>query len=294
MNVARSTLILLAVLLAAPAAASAQDPAAGDFGGGTLVANPVRNAVGVTTIAARVADGRVRVQAYVSGRCALAKLRRTVPITPAGDFSVTARGGHRSEEDGFRHAHRTVIRGRITAEGGEGTVSSRLVGRERKGRARRCRTGTLRWTVRPGAGAGQGNPVAAPAGATLFGVSSQRDGGLVQPVLFRVSADGQRLAAGLYGFAAPCRRDAVKWDYRSLALNIVKPVAIAPDGSFRSVERYRRKYTDAIERMTITFAGRFTEGGAQGTLSLTSRFTRRNGRFFDRCSTGEHTWVARP
>jgi len=291
-NAPSSIAIAVALVLAVPAAAGAQAPASGDFGGGTLNEDPYRNATKTMTIAASVSGGQARIQAFVTGRCATALVRRTVPITPEGDFSLQV-SGRRRNVAGFRSTHRLTLRGRITPEGGSGTASARLTGRARGRRLQRCSTGALAWAMKPSGLPGQGNPSPAPAGATLLGTSAQRLSGVAQPVLLRVSTNRQRLEAGIFGFGAPCQRKAVKWDFARFGWNVIQPATINPDGSFRSQERFRNRYRDSIERATIVFEGRFVEGGAQGTLSLTSRWTTRKGRFLDRCTTGTHAWTAR-
>ena len=293
MKIAPAVLAVGAAACLGPVAtANAQAPVSGDFGGGALGATTSRAAANTMTLGIRVQDARVHLDIALLGRCSAAFARRTATLAPDGTFAVRTRGSALIA-GGFRQTFRLTMSGRLTPEGGEGTASARLTGRERGGRLRRCRTRTVHWVVRPSLGAGAGPQVAAPAGATLFGTSAQRDRQIALPVIFRVSQTGRRVAAGLFGFRARCRRRAVLFN-TNLGINVTKPAPIAADGSFRSVERYRFRYKDAVEHTTIVFSGRFTAGGALGGLSLTSRFTnRRTGRFMDRCASGTHTWTAR-
>jgi hypothetical protein len=108
----------------------------------------------------------------------------------------------------------------------------------------------------------------------------------------RVSSDGHRLTAGLFGFVETCRHVRAVDAFPSI-IDIVKPATIAADGSFRSVERNRFRLSHVIDHEVIVFAGRFTANGAAGTLSFTDRYSSRaDGKLVDVCGTGNVPWTA--
>jgi hypothetical protein len=67
------------------------------------------------------------------------------------------------------------------------------------------------------------------------------------------------------------------------------------DGSFRTVERFKRTFADVRLSTTVVVRGQFDQtGGAAGKLSVTQHYTdRRTGRAVDACTTGTQTWSAR-
>lgn len=279
----RSALLILATAsaLALPATASAQTYAGGSIGAGTS-ANPA----GTSELGIHVHDGTVLVRGAAIIRCLNGRSAEVEgvgrgPLAADGTFSVTYTRGRLqlTTSKGFR---RNV------------TVTGRVVGGEIRGRieatasgdgARGCR-GAFDYVARvtPELGTESAPP---PAGRTLIGKTSRVPGG---PFAFnlRVSANGEAISHLVTGSRYSCRK---LRPYQET--NYSPPTPIRADGTFRKVERFKVRFSDVVDSVTITTTGRFVAGGATGTwrAQAVSR-SRETGRIVDRCGTGQVTWSA--
>ena len=238
---------------------------------------------GASWLWARVAgDGTARIGVAVPLRCGIARVR--AQVTPAADGSFSFVRRMRDRRGGFRRRHRVAMTGRFDGAGAAGTVSARLTLR-RPGRAvRRCRTANAGWELRSPAPAGA--PAPPRPGATYRGLTSQ-GGPAPRPFLFAVSADGTRIRTSIFTYTVACRR-------LSYTSNNVSPAAgIRPDGTFTVRESFAFRSPRLVERVKVRVEGRFSAGGAAGSLRVHSVVrSRRTGRVVDRCDTGPLTFAA--
>jgi hypothetical protein len=275
----RSALLILATAsaLALPATASAQTFAGGSIGAGTS-ANPP----GTSELGIHVHNGAVLVRGAAVIRCVGGRTSEVEgvgrgPLAADGTFSVTFSRGRLqpTTTPGFR---RTV------------TVTGQVVGGEIRGRIdasgeRGCRGG-FGYVARVTPELAD-VPAAPPAGATLIGKTSRIPGG---PFAFnlRVNASGDAISHLVTGSRYSCRK---LRPYQET--NYSPPTPIRADGSFRKTERFKVRYTDVVDSVTITTTGRFVAGGATGTWQAqTISRSRETGAVVDRCGTGLVTWSA--
>jgi len=264
----------------------------GDFGGGAI-AVPVKE----TTVAGDMllsiragAGGRLGVNGQIPARCGLATISGSARL--AGDGRFTLRGDvTRRPLVGTRNTSTFVVRGRLVADGGEGTARVKLRVR-REGRATRsCTSRTVSWTVRPPAPAVA--PAPAPAEGTLYGTTSQDAPRAKQAIVLHAASGGRRIERATFGYRATCDRGRI---VESHDVNTSPELDVAADGSFREVERLKATFKDVVVRTTVVLRGQFdAAGGAAGKVAVTERYTsRRSGKRVDVCATGTRSWSARP
>lgn len=295
MSAPRLHLLIAAVLACAAAsagvAAAQSATPAGEFGGGAIELPVTEAAAKDIALSIRAQpDGTIGIGGEVPSRCGRAAIRGMTRL--AGDGAFTLRGTTtRRPAVGVRERHTFVLRGRLTAAGGTGTVAGTLRAR-RKGRGTRtCTIRTVRWTVKPATGAAAA-PAAAPADALLYGLTSQEGPQARHAIVLHVTDGGRSIDRLLARFRVRCdKRVIVVAD----EINYSPEFDVAADGSFRKVERFRSSFADVILRTTVVVRGQFdAAGNAAGKLAVTQRFTnRRNGRRVDVCATGTLTWSAR-
>ncbi len=164
----------------------------------------------------------------------------------------------------MRNTTTFVVRGTLTADGGEGTASGKLRVTAKGRKARSCTSRTVSWTVRRPIDTGA---VAAPAPA---------DGDPLRPHLAgrraRQARDrrctspsaGRRIDRALFGYRTNCSRGRI---VVAEDVNITPEFDVAADGSFREVERFSAKFADVTVKTTVVLRGQFdSAGGASGKL----------------------------
>jgi hypothetical protein len=296
MSAPRSRLVVVVAAVACAAAtagvASAQAAApAGMYGGGAIEVPVTSSAAQDIALSIRAQpNGTIGVGGEMPSRCGRAAIRGRTRLT--GDGSFTLRGTTtRKPSIGVRERSTFVVKGRLTADGGTGTVLGTLRVRRPGRAARTCKTRTVKWTVRPAARA-SGAPAAAPAEALLYGLTSQDGPEAKHAIVLHVTDGGRSIDRMLVRFRGRCaKRVIVVAD----EINYSPEFDVAADGSFREVERFKVSFSDVVLRTTVVVRGQFdAAGGAAGKLAVTQRFTnRRNGKRVDVCTTGTLTWSAR-
>ena len=283
------TLALIFGVALAPAAA-AQAPAAGTLltGGSVGTGDNSNGDTATSEIGLRVLRGgriTVRSVSYIpcqGNRTSETSGRGTGRLNPDGTFSVKLPRRQQLRLPGFRRS--ITVTGRIAGDQATGTTTSASRGAGVRG----CR-GSVNWVARTRRAVGT-DPGPVPAGAALLGSTSRTRGG---PFGFnlRVAPDGKRIQQTLVSYRVRCRKAK---GYEET--NIGPSIAIKADGSFRKVERFVMRYTDANDRWKITITGRFVAGGVRGTLRGTSVVRARGGsrRVIDRCTIGTMRWSATP
>lgn len=285
--------IAFVVVAATAGVAFGQSAAAptGNFGGGAI-ALPVKE----TTIAKDLllsiragSGGRLGVDGRIDTRCG--------PATISGDAKLGADGTFVLRGDATRRPLLTtrgtstfVVKGTLSADGGQGTASAKLRVRT-KGRAtRNCTSRTVSWTVRRPAEVAAAAP--APAEGTLYGLTSQSASRAKHAIVLHAASGGRRIERATFSYHAKCDRGRI---VQSDNANISPEFDVAADGSFRVVERFKVQFNDVLLRATVVLRGQFdAAGNVAGKLAMTERyFSRRSGRRIDVCSTGTRSWSAR-
>jgi hypothetical protein len=279
----RSALILLsALLLAAPSAASGQTFAGGSIGAGGGADSPGTSELGFRVNGARITVRGVAVIACRGGKTSEVEGTGSGPLNPDGTFTVRFNRKRLQRRLPGRFTRRVTITGQVR-NGNE--VAGRIEATARGRGVRGCR-GAFDYLARTAPALGA-DPVPAPANATLLGMTSQTAGGPFALNL-RVSPDGRRIQRLIAGGRYTCRR--IKPIQET---NYSPAFPVNADGTFRFVERFKLRYTDAVERVTVTTEGRFVAGGATGTWQArTVARSRRTKRVIDRCNTGKRNWSA--
>ena len=294
----RALALAIAFVIAAATAGvafgdAAPEPA-GNFGGGAI-ALPVKE----TTVARDMllsvrtgTGGRIGVDGQIYARCGLGTISGDTRLASDGRFTLRGDATRRPLV-GSRNTSTFVVRGRMTADGGEGTASVKLRVRT-KGRATlTCTSRTVTWTVRRQRDAGPAAPATAPAEATLYGLTSQDAARARQAIVLHAASGERRIERATFGYRATCDRGRI---VESDDVNISPEFDVAADGSFREVERFKATFKDVIVRTTVVLRGQFdAAGGAAGRLAVTERYTsRKSGKRVDVCATGTRSWSARP
>lgn len=290
-----------AVATAAVAAATAGGVAhaqaaatpSGDFGGGAIAVPVDENVVAKDMLLSirSASKGRAGIDGQIFTSCGAGTIKGSVRVAAGGSFTLRGKSRRRPMA-GVTETTTFVVTGTLTADGGSGTVRATLRLEPRSGAARTCRSRTVTWTVRRTAGAAAA-PGAMPTGSTLYGLTSQRASRARHAVVLRTAPAARSIERFLFSFRVVCdRRRVVVFDDR----NFSPEFDVAPDGSFREVERLKLTYADVVVRTTIVVRGRFDQAGrAAGKLSVTERYTnRRNGKRVEVCRTGVRSWSARP
>jgi hypothetical protein len=184
-----------------------------------------------------------------------------------------------------------VVRGKLTADGGEGTASMKLKVRAKGHATRSCTSKTVSWTVRRpiDAGAVAATP---PAEGTVYGLTSQDGSRAKRAIVLHVASAGRRIDRALFGYRTTCARGRI---VVAEDVDITPEFDVAADGSFREVERFSTKFADVVVKTTVVLRGQFdSAGGAAGKLAVTERYaSRKSGKSVDVCKTGTRTWSAR-
>ena len=296
MTVSRLRRALVAALVATAACgavASAQTAGAptGNFGGGAIALPVDEDTVARDMLlSVRAASGgRAGFDGQMFTSCGPGTIKGEAKL--AADGSFTLRGeSRRRPVVGVTETTTFVVRGTLRADGGSGTARATLKIDPRRGETKTCRSRTVSWTVRRAAGP-PAVPAAAPAGSTLFGLTSQTASRARHGVV--LFSSGRTVERFLFGFRGKCDKGrVVVYDEQ----NFSPEFDVAPDGSFRNVERFRTTFADVVVATTVVVRGRFDQaGGAAGKLSVTERFSsRRTGRRVDVCATGVLSWSASP
>lgn len=138
------------------------------------------------------------------------------------------------------------------------------------------------------AAAPTGEPASPVAGAAYLGLSEMTLGHRLRaPVIVRVSRSGARLAA-IWTAKARCRRGPAEF-----LPNYTPPTSVKADGSFARSERFRQKFSDAVVRYRVAFAGHFTSDGAAGSVRMRARvYDRAGSRLKKTCDSGLRHWTA--
>ncbi len=282
---------VIAAATAGVAFGQAAGPPTGNFGGGAIAVPVQETSVArdmLLSIRAR-SGGRIGVDGQLYASCGLGTISGDGKL--AADGSFTLRGDvTRRPLVGARNTSTFVVRGTLTAEGGEGTASVRLRVRT-KGRATRsCESRTVTWTVRRPGDAAAAAP--GPAEGTLFGLTAQSAARARQAIVLHAASGGRRIERATFGYRTKCDRGRI---VESDDVNISPEFDVAADGSFREVERFKTTFADVIVRTTVVLRGQFDAAGhAAGKLSVTERYaSRRSGKRVDVCATGTRAWSAR-
>jgi hypothetical protein len=258
--------------LAWPAAARAAD-----IGGGTPAGGVGSYRTQLTLVTLRTApDGTAIVRATVPARCGVAHVtRRAVRMAADGSFAFTATArDHPPEDRRVRRIARVQLSGNVTGAV-RGTVSARIRLVVHGRTVDRCSSGARAWQARAAAA----EPVAGPAhgNSAYYGLTEQP----VRPHALVLRVGSGRVQTVAFQYRLPCTQRVIETD------NLTPGAAIAADGTFQLRERFTVRYANGAERFRVKVDGRFTIGGANGTLSVRSTFGSA-----DHCATGIVRWAA--
>jgi hypothetical protein len=238
----------------------------------------------------RASRGTVGLDGQLFARCAVGTIRGRTKLAADGSFTLRGTFTQRPFK-GARQSTRFLVRGRMTDEGARGTARASIRLTAKGSRTQTCSSRTVSWRLRRPAAAVA--PAPAPAGGTLYGMTSQRASRAKRGVVLRTARDGRTIERFTFGYRVTCdrRRIAVSDD-----LNVSPEFGVRGDGSFRKVERFTEKLADVIVRTTVVVRGQFdAAGAAAGKLSVTERYYRRKtGKRVDICRAGTRTWSASP
>jgi len=254
--------------LAWPAAARAAD-----LGGGTPSTSARSYRSQLTLVTLRTAPaGAAVVRATVPARCGVAHITRTnVPI--AGPFAFTATARERVPQDSRA---RLIARVSVAGTAAGGTVSARIRLEVHGRTVERCNSGTRAWQARtPVAETVAGPPRADTA---YYGLTAQP----ARPHALVLRVGAGRVQTVAFQYRLPCSHRVVETD------NLTPGGKIAADGTFSLRERFTIPYAEGPERFRVKVDGQFTPAGANGTLSVSSKFGA------DHCATGAIQWAAAP
>jgi hypothetical protein len=291
----RATALTVAFVATAATAGIAfgQAPAApaGNYGGGAIGLPVSQKTVAKDMLLSlRAAGGKVGVDGQLYASCGLGTISGAAPL--AADGSFTLRGDvTRKPLVGVRNTTTFVVRGTVTADGGEGTASMKLKVRAKGHTTRSCSSKTVSWTLRRPieAGATAATP---PSEGTVYGLTSQDGAHAKRAIALHVASAGRRIDRALFGYRTTCVRGRI---VVAEDVDITPEFDVAADGAFREVERFSTKFSDVTVKTTVVLRGQFdTAGGAAGKLAVTERyFSRKSGKSVDVCKTGTRTWSAR-
>ena len=279
------TAAALAAVWAAPAAAQAPG-----YGGGRLPSAAVPKAGYVPTlgIALQPRGDRMALRFDTSLRCGRTSydvVGRTLGAFDGRVFSASA--ARRMRIPGGRIDYAWTLAGQADGTVASGTL--RITGtRVAGGRSTSCnRKPDRRFSARVAAPAPAGAP-RPPARAAFGGLSTIAVAdGLRAPVILKATSSGRRIAARWTALAR-CGRGP-----RAELVNFTPSMRVGPRGGFSRAERFAVRYTDALVRYRVRFAGRISGEGAAGTLRMRARvFTRSGGRLLTRCDTRTRRWTA--
>jgi hypothetical protein len=276
--------VVLAAIWAAPAAA--QNPG---YGGGRLPSAAVpKGYVPTLGIALQPRGDRMALRFDTSLRCGRTSygiVGRTLGAFDGRSFSASA--ARRMRIPGGRIDYAWTLAG--AADGTIASGSLRIAGvRSVGGRRTACnRKQTRRFAARVAAPAPAGAP--RPSGGAAFGGLSTIEiaDGLRAPVILKATSSGRRIAARWTALAR-CGRGP-----REQIVNFTPSMPIGAKGGFSRSERFAVRYTNALVRYRVRFAGRLSGEGSTGTLRMRARvFTRSGSRLLTRCDTRTRRWTA--
>ncbi|HEX2087915.1 MAG TPA: hypothetical protein VHF89_19670 [Solirubrobacteraceae bacterium] len=192
----------------------------------------------------------------------------------ADDGAFTLRSRRRSTRRGF--VVDVTIRGGIEGPRATGEITGRLV--HRRTGATRCDARAAWTSVVPPAQPGP--PAAAPAGALLAGiVRTTRRAPFT--MLLRTTPDASAITRLLIVSQYNCRGRSGTQSFSE------RGGPVSPDGTFRIVNRFTVDRPAVRERVAVRIEGRFVQGGATGTVTVTAVARRkRGGRVAYRCRSG--------
>jgi hypothetical protein len=256
------------LVLAWPAAARAAD-----LGGGTPATSTRDYRGRLTLVTLRTApSGTAIVRATVPARCGVAHVTRA-NVPAAGPFAFTATTRERVPQDSRA---RLIARVRVQGTVAGGTVSARIRLEVHGRTVERCRSGTRSWQARtPVPETVAGPPLANTA---YYGLTAQP----ARPHALVLRVGGGRVQTVAFQYRLPCTHRVIETD------NLTPGGRIAADGTFSLRERFSIPYSGGPERFRVKVDGVFTPAGANGTLSVSSKFRA------DHCATGAVRWAAAP
>jgi hypothetical protein len=292
----RRPIALATVLVAATAAtgvALAQTAAtpSGNFGGGAIAVPVSEKTVAKDMLLSirAVSGGRIGVDGQLFAGCGIGTITGDSNLGADGSFTLT---GSVTRKPLLRVRQTTTfaVRGKLTADGGSGTASMKLIVRSKGHRTRTCSSRTVSWAILRPVGTGA-EAAGAPTDNTLFGLTSQSGPRAKRPIVLHTASGGRRIDRLIFGFRTTCSQQRI---VPADDVDISPEFDVAADGSFREVERFKVTYSDVVARTTVVVRGQFdASGGVAGNLSVTERYTsRKTGRRVDVCETGTRTWSA--
>jgi len=276
---------LAALIWTAPAAA--QSPG---YGGGRLpsAAVPRTGYVPTLGITLQPRGDRMALRFDTSLRCGRTSydvVGRTLGAFDGRIFNASA--ARRLRIPGGRIDYAWTLAGQADGTVASGTL--RITGtRVAGGRTTGCnRKPSRRFNARVAAPAPAGAP-RPPGGAAYGGLSAIRVAdGLRAAVILKATSSGRRVAARWTALAR-CGRGP-----RAELVNFTPSMRIGARGGFSRAERFAVRYSDALVRYRVRFAGRVSGERARGTLRMRARvFTRSGGRLLTRCDTRTRAWTA--
>lgn len=285
-----AVLALAALPLAAASPAAAQQPGVASYGGGQLVdrapGSDFPGHVGDADVAIRTNAAGTRAGVTVTHivRCAGTTGEAEGYGRPrvGADGAFTMRS--RRRVSGSRRVMVVRVRGRIDRAAGR--VTGDVVSSIRSRSGRKVCEGTTTFTSlavpKPTAA-----PAAAPAAALLAGVVRTNRNAPFS-MLLRTTPDATSILRLVIATPLNCggRLDSDVFYERG--------GAVAPDGTFRIVNTFSVRFRSGRDRGRVVIAGRFlADGGATGTVRVTSAFRNLRGRVTERCGSGSRTFVLR-
>jgi hypothetical protein len=290
----RRAIAVASICTAATAgAAYAQSAAApvGNYGGGAIGLPVSEKTIAKDMLLAIRArpGGRIGVDGQLAASCAPGTITGDAKLAPDGSFTLRGTSTRRPLL-GVTETTTFVVKGTLTADAGHGTASVTVRVRAKRRATRTCRSRTVSWALRHGGVPGA--PAPAPAESTLYGLTSQSGPHAKRALVLHATSGGRSIDRLVMGYRVTCdsRRVVVSDD-----VNFSPEFDVNADGSFRTVERFKRTFADVSLSTTVVVHGQFDQtGGAAGKLSVTERYTdRKTGRGVDACTTGTQTWSAR-
>ncbi len=275
------------------ALAQTPGPPTGNFGGGAINVPVSEKTVAKDMLLSirALPGGKIALGGQLFASCGIGAITGETTLDADGNFAL--RGVvKRNPLVRVRQETSFLVRGKLTAAGGDGTAKMTLRVTAKGQKAKSCSSRTVNWTVRRPIDTAA-VPAPAPGEATLYGLTSQTGGRTKHAIVLHAASAGRRIERLTFGFRSKCSRGRI---IAADDVNISPEFDVAADGSFREVERFRVNFSDVIARTTVDVTGRFDEdGAANGTLSVTERYSsRKTGKRVDTCKSGTRNWSASP
>jgi hypothetical protein len=254
-----------------------------EYGGGGLVGDTAKEqSNGSSFLHGTVTpDGAaLRVRGQVHTPCGAGALAHRIVLAPDGSF--TAAWSERDRWGRTPRRARFTFTGKLETTTVTGTIAVQLRLKPRR-RWRTC-SSSVPVVLRRDGDINQ-NPLLPPANAQFSGQTTDDRG-----VVIRTSPDGRSVSGMLFGYKLICF--AIRPDYRANN-NYSPPIAIAPDGSFTSRERFSIRYRDGRERFVVRIDGHFYDRYAFGYIEIKSVFRLKSGRRVGHCEDHQqfHAWL---